>query len=188
LLLTPRSGVKDEANAVFDGPLPGLLAEIAGSSVEEYDSLPPGCRAAVRFGPGETGEFETGVWCEALRPTTAAVLARYAGGWLDGAAAVTENASGAGRVVYAGVYGDAAFYSALAGFLLPAQVSPLGDTPGLEVTTRADGGRRLVFVLNHTGRPQPVNLPPDWRVLLGPADARGPTQIPARDVWILEQG
>jgi beta-galactosidase len=189
LLVTPRSGVKDEANAVIDGPLPGLLAEMTGATVEDYDSPPQGSDYAVQFVQPELGTFATGVWCEVLRPATAAVLARYASGWVAGGAAVTENAFGGGRVIYSGVYGEASFYSALADYLLPGPAGPLGNTSvqGLEVAIRTQDRGRLVFVLNHTGQPQPVTVPEGWQVLLGPRVADGPLQIPPREVWILAE-
>ena len=40
LLLTARSGVKDSNNNVVSQPLPGLLSDICGVEVEEYDVLP----------------------------------------------------------------------------------------------------------------------------------------------------
>jgi beta-galactosidase GanA len=40
VIFTARSGVKDEFNTVVNMPLPGLLAELCGIEVEEYDSLP----------------------------------------------------------------------------------------------------------------------------------------------------
>ncbi|MFN8565047.1 MAG: beta-galactosidase [Anaerolineae bacterium] len=49
LLVTARSGVKDEANRVVDQPLPGLLSELCGVEVDEYDSLPPGKSNQICF-------------------------------------------------------------------------------------------------------------------------------------------
>ena len=189
LLLTPRSGVKDETNAVFDSPLPGPLAELIGAVVEEYDSLPQDFHPGVQFVQPELGTFETGVWCDVLRPGAATVIAHYTGGWLAGKAAVTENAFEGGRAVYSGVYGDAGFYSALAGYLLPAQASPFGDglRHGLEVTIRNQGSRRLVFLLNHTSQSLSVTLPKNYQILVGPQAAQGPLRIPPLEVWILAE-
>ena len=49
LLTTLRSGVKDEANAVVDMPLPGLLAELCGVTIEDYDSLPGSEEQGLEF-------------------------------------------------------------------------------------------------------------------------------------------
>ncbi len=185
LLLTPRSGVKDDANAVFDTPLPGPLSDLIGAVVEDYDSLPENYRPNVKFARPELGIFETGVWCDVLQPDTAVAIAHYSCGWLAGKVAVTENAFGSGRAIYSGTYGDSRFYSALAGYLLPAQPSVCGEHPGLEVTIRNQGSRCLVFLLNHSTQPLPVTLPKDSIVLLGPQDTHGLLHISPLDVWIL---
>ncbi len=49
VVITSRSGVKDDANAVVDLPLPGLLAEVCGVTVVESDSLPAGTAQPVKF-------------------------------------------------------------------------------------------------------------------------------------------
>lgn len=41
LVVTPRTGAKDAANVVMNQPLPGLLAEVCGVIVEEYDAISP---------------------------------------------------------------------------------------------------------------------------------------------------
>jgi beta-galactosidase len=189
LLLTPRSGVKDEANAVFESPPPGPLAELAGAVVEEYDSLPEDCRLSVRFSQPELGTFETDVWCDVLRPVHGRAIAYYCSGRFDGKPAVTENQFGDGRVVYSGVYGNAGFYSALAGYLLPEQPSILTNEPcpGIEVTFREQGGTRLIFLLNHTLQTKFLTLRKGYKVLLGPESARGALQIPPLEVYILEE-
>jgi beta-galactosidase len=187
LLITPRSGVKDEANAVFASPLPGPLAELAGVFVEEYDSLPEDFRPVVEFIEPQLGKFETGVWCDLLKPGTANVIARYSSGWLDGKVAVTENSSAGGRVIYSGVYGDSDFFSSLAGYLLQPPEPPFGDgmNSGLEVAFRQQGSKRLAFLLNHAYTTLPVTIPEGFKILLGPQSSPGPHQIPALDVWIL---
>ncbi len=43
VIIGARSGVKDEVNAVVNMRLPGLLATLCGTIVEEYDSLPLVC-------------------------------------------------------------------------------------------------------------------------------------------------
>jgi beta-galactosidase len=187
LLLTPRSGVKDEANAVFDMPLPGPLADLVGAVVDDYDSLPKDYRPSVIFTDHALGTFENTVWCDILRPLTATASAHYRGGWLDGKIAVTENVYGNGRVVYSGAYGDSLFYSALANHLLPVQASLFGEYQhqGLEVSIRNKDKHCFVFLLNHSNQPLPVTIPKDFVVLLGPSTTPGQIHIPPRDVLIL---
>ncbi len=88
LITTARSGVKDAANAVVDMPLPGLLRDVCGVEVDEYDSLPAGVTVPVTF-EGLGAAHPSGPWCDVLEPTTAEVLARYDGEYYQGRAAIT---------------------------------------------------------------------------------------------------
>jgi beta-galactosidase len=189
LLLTPRCGVKDETNAVFEAPPPGPLAELAGAFVEDYESLPLESRNEVKFEKPEMGSYEIAVWCDVLSPSSARTIARYQSGWLAGKSAVTEHDFGGGRVVYAGALGGVDFYATLARYVLPAEslVFTNEPLPGLEVAIREKEGRRLVFLLNHTLQPQPVTLDPGFEVLLGqPVDIEA-QRIPPLEVWILRE-
>ena len=65
LLVTLRSGVKDEANAVVNLPLPGLLAELCGVTIQDYDSLPEsevarGSSSATTLRPQATRKLTSG--------------------------------------------------------------------------------------------------------------------------------
>jgi beta-galactosidase len=80
LLVTQRTGVKDEFNAVVNQRLPGLLAKVCGVEVEEYDSLHTNMHNSIKLNLPEldcTEEFTVGVLCDILRPTTSSVVAHY---------------------------------------------------------------------------------------------------------------
>jgi beta-galactosidase len=83
VVFTPRTGVKDVANAVINMKLPGLIAEMAGVEVDEYISMPVDEDNLVRFVlPNLQAEFPVLVWADILKPTTAEVVARYVEGFL----------------------------------------------------------------------------------------------------------
>ena len=46
MLVTPRTGVKDETNTVVNMPLPGHLATVCGIEVEEYGTRCPKASAS----------------------------------------------------------------------------------------------------------------------------------------------
>ncbi len=78
LVVTPRSGVKDVLNAVVDRRLPGLLSELCGVEVDEYDSLPPGAQNPLVFLLAELKSSDPvpgTVWCDLLEPYSAQVIA-----------------------------------------------------------------------------------------------------------------
>jgi beta-galactosidase len=190
LVVTPRTGVKDEANGVVNQPLPGLLAELCGVAVEEYDSLPPGVRNQLEFASPELGSphpVYASVWCDVLRPDGATVIARYTQDYTAGKPAITVNQFGQGQVVYVGTVGDADLYETLADWLLGlAGVEPVLPAPeGVEVTERWQGASRLLFVLNHTGQAQEVDLNGHTVDILSGSASEGTVAIPPRDVLVL---
>src|SRR5258708_7911731 len=94
LVVTPRTGIKDEANAVVDLPLPGLLADVFGVWVEEYDSLPPGVEQALEFSLAElsvTNPPSASILCDILAPQGSEVIARYTRDYYAGKPAITLN-------------------------------------------------------------------------------------------------
>jgi beta-galactosidase len=191
LLLTARSGVKNLANDVIAKPLPGLLSDLAGVLVEEYDSYAPGMSNPLRFClPGcEDVQVSAEIWADVLRPTTAEPVAFYTEEFYADRAAITVNQYGEGRVIYTGTLGGAALFDVLAKWTLSESgVKPLLPVPdGVEVTARWQNGSRLLFVLNHTKEAQKITLDATYRSLLDGSVLWGERQLPAREVWVLEE-
>jgi beta-galactosidase len=191
LLLTARSGVKNLANDVIAKPLPGLLSDLAGVLVEEYDSYAPGMSNPLRFClPGyEDVQVSAEIWADVLRPTTAEPVAFYTSEFYADRAAVTVNRLGEGRVIYAGTLGGTALFDVLAKWALSeAGVKPLLAVPaGVEVTARWQNSSRLLFVLNHTKEAQKIALDATYRNLLDGSVLWGERDLPAREVWVLEE-
>ena len=183
LVITTRSGVKDQYNMVVDLPLPGLLATLCGVEVDEYDSLLAGQTRALEF----DGEGHAAVWCDILRPTTAQSIAFYDEDYYAGQPAATLNTVGAGKVIYAGTIGDVAFvHSLTARACLLAGVSGLlAAPPGVEVAARWQGEKRLLFVLNHSNQPQQVILDQPCSDLLTDEPVGATAQLQPKQVMIL---
>lgn len=170
VLVTPRSGVKDTANAVVNMPLPGYLAELCGIVVEDYDSLPHDVHQPLAFEPAALQGLAASAraWCDIVRPTSAEVVARYTRDYYAGAPAVTHNRAGAGHAVYVATFGDTALYAALADWLLGlAGIEPGLPAPeGVEVSTRWQGDTQLYFVINHNPEPAEVTLDGTYQELI----------------------
>lgn len=165
LVLTPRTGMKDDANALLPLRQPGFLREAAGVEVEEYFAL---------FEPVEVQGEPTGQakgWAERLKILDEAntrVLARYGSGlgWLTGHPAVTVHNHGQGKVYVVGAALDDAAQDALFGLILrEAGLAPALETPaGVEACLRVGAdGRQVYLLINHTGQAQHVSLP--WSAL-----------------------
>lgn len=191
LVLTFRSGVKDAANVVVNDRLPGVLKELAGCVVEEYDALVNGESWAVDLlAPLPRRPAKASVWCDQLALKGAKAAARYAGGPFKGSPAASVRAAGKGKVVYVGFQGDAGFHAALAKWLVAAAgiETPFRSPDDVEITQRVKGNDRFVFVLNHAPEPRKVAVPGGgWRdIITGQKAARSLTLAPY-DVRVLVQ-
>ena len=167
LLVGCWSGLVDERDQVPPGRYPARLRDLLGVTVAEH--LPLAGPAVVQL---DGADHAVEVWSERIVPDPdTEVLARYAGGDLDGEPAVTRH----GSVFYASApLPPAAARALVARAAGHAGVRPvLPDAPpGLEAVRR--GG--TLFLLNHTDDPlearvgrRPVRVGPRDAVLL-PAD------------------
>ena len=161
LLADARTGVKDESNLAHARTLPGLLSPALGIEIEEYESLGAIEYPVVAKGPLE-GAFTATGYSDWASAKGAEVVAGY-GAWpVEGFAAVTRNAHGAGHGWYVGtVMKEEAFYDHLVSALLEdAGVSAVVDPPeGVEASVREGDGRQVLFVINHTEGPKTVPVP-----------------------------
>jgi beta-galactosidase len=189
LLVTLRTGVKDDANAVVELPLPGLLARVCGVVVEDYDSLPAGRSNALEYAGVEGAAGSA--WCDILTPRGAEVVARYGEDHYAGEAAITMNVFGQGRALYLGTIGNDVLNDALVAQLLElAGVEPGPEqAAGVEVSERWLGDTKLVFVLNHTDEAQAVTLADGvHHDLLGERQVEGRVRLASREVLVLRAG
>lgn len=193
LVLGPRSGMKNEYDALWPDRQPGPLQALLGGKVEEFYALdaPVTTTRVTDGGP----EGKGAVWAElltAIDPSTA-VTAKYntspgSAGWLDEQPAMLTRQVGKGRITYVGFWPDAATLAALSrSWLKEASVTPVvSNVPeGVEVCERAGEGRRVIIVLNHTEQAQQVGVPAGMRDLLGNGDA-GRMNLPPHGVAVLE--
>ncbi len=186
-----RSGVKDETNTVVNMRLPGLLAKLCGTVVEEYDSPAPGMTQALRFTTPDlsSASGNTFAWCDILAPDGAQVIARYTTGHYADTPAITLNHVGQGNAVYIGTMGDAGLHRSLAKWLLKlAGVQAIIETTAnVEVAERWHGANRLLFILNHTDQPQEVKLNRRYQTLLDGKTYDSGVTVPAKDLVILTE-
>ena len=164
LILTMRSGVKGEHNiALSDGPLPCGLDELCGAWVTEYDCMLAG-KGSVRWGD-LAYRAECRCWRDLLEVTTAEPLATYANWPYEGVPAITRNRYGKGTVYYVGTemaswLADRLMEDAMA----HSGVKALLETPpGVEAICREKDGKRWLFLLNHYGEQETVDVPGEWQ-------------------------
>jgi beta-galactosidase len=168
LMLGPRSGQKDEYNALLPMREPGYLAAALGGQVEQYYALEKNVPVSGTLGSGEAL-----VWAEQLRamaPDTE-VLLRYgaSNGWLDGQPAVITHHYGRGQITYIGAVLDEKLMASVASWLAKDSgiEAVFGAVPdGIEVNRRVSNGSAVFVLINFKKEKQNVALPRAMRSLL----------------------
>jgi beta-galactosidase len=185
LILTFRSGVKDEHNVVTDRTLPGPFADIAGVAIHEFD--PQLNEEQELVGPGES-RYPTRTWSDILTPSTAKVLATYGKGYYAGKPAVTENSAEKGLVYYVGTESTSPFfYDRLIALAARKSLVALNARIpiGVEMAVRQKAGKKIIFVLNYTSMEQTVPLDQAYQNALTGKTEPMDVQIPAYEVKVL---
>lgn len=162
LVLTLRSGMKDEYNALLPNRQPGALAELSGVEVEEYYAL---LTPVPLAGHGWKG-IST-IWAERLRikdieGTQALATYGASNGWLDGQSAITRHQIGKGTVTYIGVYLDEVSQKSLIQQITrEAAVQPVIETPaGVEACRRVSSRLGdIIILINYNRTKQRIQLP-----------------------------
>ncbi len=160
LVLTARSGVKDNSNAIVNQALPGLLQPLAGVKVVEYDSLYQNSNA-IRWTDAQLPDISISLWCDVLELTSASAIAHYTQDHYAQSVAISRNLVGKGQVIYVGALGDAALPKALLAGLLEST-----SHAEIEITERHKDGHCLRFYLNHSPKPHSIKLEQPARSIL----------------------
>jgi beta-galactosidase len=190
LILGPRSGMKDEYNALQPQRQPGPLADLLGARVEQFYAL-----ASEIPVEGELGSGKAKIWAEQLSTGApdAKVLLTYGASneWLDRQPAVVTRAVGKGSITYVGAWLDDNLLAALTRQALKesgVQAILPGIPEGVEVCSRSNRERQVLVLINHTKSAQTVKLPGAMTDLLTQGSpSRSTIDLPAFGVAVLEQ-
>lgn len=169
LLTDCRSGVKNETNLCIERTLPGLLSESLGIAIEEYEAIAKDDQYTVAGQNDFGGSFTSVYYADWVTATQAEVLAGFEDWHMKDFAALTRNRCGKGIGYYVGtVIKEESFYDALiADMLASAKIVPVvTPPPGVEASVREGAGKRLLFLINHTEKPQTVSVPSGKRELI----------------------
>jgi beta-galactosidase len=171
-------------------PLPGLLADLCGVTVEDYDALPTNTAQEVQFVIPELSSSwppQARIWCDILSPQSAEVIALYTRDYYAGQPAITRNFYGEGQAIYVGTLGDTPLYLTLLSWLLrDLGIQGTFTVPdGVEVTERWQKDRRILFILNHTAQSQIITLPRQYTNLFDEQPISGFVTVASHDVLIL---
>jgi beta-galactosidase len=168
LVLGPRSGMKDQYNALLTQRQPGFLVDALGGRVEQYYALLKDVPLSGDWGTGNGS-----VWAEQLGASSpeTQVLLRYGklNGWLDGRPAVLTRAYGKGHITYIGAILDDTLMNKAADWMIAqSAVTPaFGPVPdGIYVSRREGEGKTIFVMVNFKREEQHVDLPRAMQALL----------------------
>jgi beta-galactosidase len=182
-----RLGVKTESSQMVRTPLPGLLRDVMGVTVEDYIPI-YSAKQGVKFSAALAGpDGECGLWADILQPSGAEVVGSYTAGEHAGAAAVTINGHGKGKAVYVGADLDpASLARVLRTLAASAGVQQPMDVPaGVEMTVRKSDDKQWIFLLNHSSVAQTVSLPKTFTDLLTKEAHSGTIELSGYGVRVL---
>ncbi len=163
-----RLGAKKESSQMVRTPLPGLLRDVMGVTVEDYVPIYSG-KQGVKFSSSLSGpDGDCGLWADILQPSGAEVLGTYMSGSYAGRPAVTVNSFGKGKAVYIGAdLTSPSLSRVLQTLAVSAGVKQPSEVPaGVEMTVRKSGGQRWILLLNHTSELRTVSIPGSFQDLL----------------------
>ena len=161
LVLGPRSGMKNEFNALNPQRQPGPLVPALGGRVEQFYALLEDVPVSGAWGAGRAT-----VWAETLSAKEAdtQVLMHYGAGndWLENQPAAIRRPLGKGTLTYLGAVLDAGLMAGMvrqctaeAGVAVPAISVP----DGVSLGRRVGAGREVYILTNFSAGPQTVSLP-----------------------------
>jgi beta-galactosidase len=168
LVLGPRSGMKDEFNALLPQRQPGYLADALGARVEQYYALEKEFPVFGTWGSGTAS-----IWADQLktRVPDAEPLLQYgkSNGWLDDQPAAVTRSYGKGRITYIGAILDDKLMAVAAEWMVQKSgvIPVFGALPeGVEVSRRMGGGKQVFILINYAQESRRVGLPHPMKALL----------------------
>jgi beta-galactosidase len=185
LLLSYLSGSRDERNWNTELTLPGLLREMTGASIHDFE---PQSGQEQEIAETSGARYPAVSWFDILEPTTATTLATYTKKFYAGKAAVTRNLYGRGTVYYIGTeVSSPAFYQQFVNSALQHAGVAFGPTVphGIQLATREKPGTTIIFALNYSDQPQTVSMGHAYRNALTSEMEPAELVVPAYDVKIL---
>ncbi len=188
LLLGPRSGMKNEYDALNVQRQPGPLVAPLGGRVEEYYALETAVPVSGAMGVGTAALWAERLWVRAPDDT---VLLRYgkSNGWLDGHAAMITRRVGKGRISYLGAVLDPALMDRVIAWAtsdakIKPEFAPLPD--GVEVCRRVSASHTIFVLINHGAVPAEIQLPVAMKNVLDGGKNVTRVQLGAQGVSVLE--
>jgi beta-galactosidase len=184
LVLTYRSGTRNMNNTMYELPIPGVFAELAGTVALDFD---PQAGRSVGVS-GIFGNGEAKIWADVLEEQNAKVIARYTGHHYAGKPAVTENDYGNGKVYYLGCDLSEGALQSLSDYICDkADICTEFKYPihNVEIVENYCSGKQVFFILNHNDHFVIMSLDKTYTNLLSGEEVKDVLTLQPYDVAIL---
>ena len=191
LVLGPRSGMKDEYNALNPQRQPGPLVDLLGGTRVAVLCARQRCPRQRR--PRQSEPPTSGQKPLRPHPPTPQTLLTYgpSNGWLDDQPAAITRTVGKGSITYIGAWLDPPLLNSLtASFVKDAGVQPIlpGVPDGVEVCQRSGSDKSVLILINHTTTNQHIALPAAMTDLLSAGSPKiSSVDLPKYGVAVLRQ-
>ncbi|MBN1623377.1 MAG: beta-galactosidase trimerization domain-containing protein, partial [Clostridia bacterium] len=165
VVVTFRSGNRDEYNKINGLTIPGYFKEICGINVINYDAVGSNRRGIT----GITGLLNADTWCDLIDQKDSIVIAEYNDGFYKGSPCITKNQYRNGAVYYIGTHLDRDGYNGFFDYIsahADVRRCPIGPVSGVETVTWEDSGNTCVFVMNHLNTAVYVPLDRDYTEMI----------------------
>lgn len=183
LVLGVRSGIKTWSGAMTDKTWPGMLRELAGVCVKEFEVLPPGQGNEVVY---EEKVYPVGGWLDRLTCESAIPKAYYSSNFYAGDVAVAENHFGNGKVLYIGqMECDDLLYTLMKKLAAECNIRMTKMPKGVFMTRRSGEGNRYLFVINYNSQSVTVESGAEGVDMLTGERITGDIGIPALDLRLI---
>jgi beta-galactosidase len=184
LIIGARSGMKSWSNTTIDTPWPGLLAEMCGIVVDEFEVLPDKYSNTISY---KDKDYPVKVWLDMLETNTAESIATYKEKFYAGRTAISKNHFGKGIVYYVGVMGNAELTSDFLTDIVQELNLPIIPVPkGIYVSKRVSEKEQFTFYINLNREPTVVQIEKEGFDCLKDRLVSGNVIIDGLDVLILK--
>jgi beta-galactosidase len=183
-----RLGVKDQHSRIVETPLPGLLRDVMGVELIDYQPIYSEKQSVAFTGPLAGPNADCHIWADILNPNQAEVLATYTGSGYTGKAAITSHTFGKGKAIYIGAHLEPADLARVLLTLIASSgvKSTIQAPAGVEVTSRRSDRGTLTYLLNHTATSQSAQITGSMKDILTNTTYSGTVSIDPYGVRVLQ--
>jgi beta-galactosidase len=184
LIIGARSGMKAWENTTIATPWPGLLSDLTGIEIDEFEVLPDRYSNGVVY---NNKEYRVKSWLDMITTQKAEILATFQEKFYAGRTAISKNKFGKGVVYYVGVMGSQDLVrDILTDVAKECQVDTMSLPDEVYVTHRIKDDVRYTFYVNSSRELKKVVLQAAGDDMITGIPVSGEITIKGLDVLVVK--